>query len=469
LVQTIPGLSSVIDTNTGEVKGGTAAVADYVKSWQDAQTAMIMIESIGSKRRALVAQYDMLPVLKVNMDQAKEAVEKARKELEGIADFNPETGYAIANGSNNVEVAAFNELVESAIEAEDTFNEANNAFVKADAELRKQADAAKELYGNLDGVSEGAKEAGAAVESAFTDEQIKKATEAITELESATKALKDYTDQVFNSTKKALESTLGGFNRMVDPFEQARKKVTDLQTQLNNFEGTASEKNKLNILLTDAQNAIPTIQNLNEALQSQLDFLNDYYDNIAKMKAAGYSDDVIAMVSDGSAQSAAYAKALAEAGANDPRVAEINKKVQDIQQKTTELTGTLTENKLKVDEKAQELTDTWAVAVANLDQYIGAKENTTKTVNGIVEALGEGKEKVRSEVQSIIDMLTELSNANYTIPNVNLTNFGTGGGNGLTVNVHSVTTLDGRTLSNSVSQHQADQLNQMNRSGGVLE
>ena len=469
LTQTIPGLSSIINTNTGEVKGGTTAVENYVKSWQDAQTTLIMLESIASKRRALVAEFDMLPILKVNMEEAKAAVEQARKELEGIADFNPETGYAIANGSNNAQVAAFNKLVDSAIEAEDAFNEANDAFVEADAKLRKQSEAAMQLQGQLDGVSEGAKDAGAAMAESFTDEQIKKATEAITNMKDATKALKDYTDQVFNSTKKSLESTLGGFNRMVDPFEQARKKVEDLGTQLNNFKGTADEKNKLNILYTDAQNAIPTIQNLNEALQSQLNFLNDYYDNIAKMKALGYSDDVIAMVSDGSAQSAAYAKALADTKAGDPNVAEINKKVQDIQQKTTELTGTLTENKLKVDEKAQELTDTWAVAVANLDQYIGAKENTTKTVDGIVEALGEGKEKVRSEVQSIIDMLTELSNASYTVPNVNLTNFGTGGGNGLTVNVHSVTTLDGRTLSNSVSQHQADELNQMNRSGGVLE
>ena len=469
LVQTIPGLSSVIDVNTGRVNGGTVAVEEYVKQWQDAQTAMIMMDAIAQKQSALVTEYSFLPKLKVNMDQAKQAVEQARKELEeqGVQ-FN-EFDMAIANGKNNALVAEYTDLMDKAIEAEDEYNRHKVDYDKAKDGLQQEADAVYQVYGNMVDLTGATGDAGKAMEKAFTQEQITKATEAITNMKDATKALKDYTDQVFNSTKKSLESTLGGFNRMVDPFEQAKKKVVDLKTQLNDFDGKASEKNKLKVLLTDAENAIPTIQNLNEALQSQLDFLNDYYDNIAKMKAAGYSDDVIAMVSDGSAQSAAYAKALAEAGANDPRVAEINKKVQDIQQKTTELTGTLTENKLKVDEKAQELTDTWAVAVANLDQYIGAKENTTKTVDGIIEALGEGKEKVRSEVQSIIDMLTELSNASYTVPNVNLTNFGTGGGNGLTVNVHSVTTLDGRTLTNSVSQHQADQLNQMNRSGGVLE
>jgi hypothetical protein len=181
----------------------------------------------------------------------------------------------------------------------------------------------------------------------------------------------------------------------------------------------------------------------------------------------GYSDQVIAMVSDGSVESAARAKALAEGSKEDRD--KINRRVKEVQDATDKLAGTLTENKLTVDEKAKELTADWEAAMASLDQHDTAKAGVANTMQGIIEGLGEGAESVRTQVQSILDMLAELSNANYTIPNVNLTNFGTGGGNGLTVNVHSVTTLDGRTLSQSVSQHQADQLNQINRSGGVLE
>lgn len=463
LVQTIPGLSEIINTQTGEVKGGADAVRQYIDEWQQGQEKLLYWKAYYAKRDAQIEQESQLRILEIEAGAAQIAYDRARQQH---PEFATAGGQALAKGEFGQEGREYLKVWQNVTEAQKRLTAAREAMAGVDQQLADEKQYLIDKYGEEE---QAATAAGEATAQVFTTEQINNAKEAITELESATKALKDYTDQVFNSTKKALEGTLGGFNRMVDPFEQAKKKVVDLKTQLNDFDGKASEKNKLKVLLTDAQNAIPTIENLNSALQSQLDFLNKYYDNIAKMKAAGYSDDVIAMVSDGSAQSAAYAKALAEAGANDPRVAEINKKVQDIQQKTTELTGTLTENKLKVDEKAQELTDTWAVAVANLDQYIGAKENTTKTVDGIVEALGEGKEKVRSEVQSIIDMLTELSNANYTIPNVNLTNFGTGGGNGLIVNVHSVTTLDGRTLSNSVSQHQADQLNQMNRSGGVLE
>lgn len=474
LVQTMPGLNTIINTQTGEVKGGVTAIQEYTKEYEKMQKAMIAQDALKEMRTVLAKKQTVLFTYELDTKQAEAALEKFEKEHPELAnEYNNGGAWDIANRASSwlfpdEDAKKYVELISNVNKAKESFKQQSDAVDEAANRVAFAEGEINKLTEGMGDLADGAKEAGDATAQVFTTEQINNAKEAITELESATKALKDYTDQVFNSTKKALEGTLGGFNRMVDPFEQARKKVVDLKTQLNDFDGKASEKNKLKVLLTDAQNAIPTIQNLNEALESQLKFLNDYYDNIAKMKAAGYSDDVIAMVSDGSAQSAAYAKALAEAGANDPRVAEINKKVQDIQQKTTELTGTLTENKLKVDEKAQELTDTWAVAVANLDQYIGAKENTTRTLDGIVEALGEGKEKVRSEVQSIIDMLTELSNASYTIPNVNLTNFGTGGGNGLTVNVHSVTTLDGRTLSNSVSQHQADQLNQMNRSGGVL-
>lgn len=37
LTETLPGLASIVDTTTGSITGGTAAIREYVTSWQDAQ------------------------------------------------------------------------------------------------------------------------------------------------------------------------------------------------------------------------------------------------------------------------------------------------------------------------------------------------------------------------------------------------------------------------------------------------
>lgn len=57
LVQTIPGLSSIIDTNTGEVKGGIRAINDYIDEWEAASEKAALLEEIAQERRILSERY----------------------------------------------------------------------------------------------------------------------------------------------------------------------------------------------------------------------------------------------------------------------------------------------------------------------------------------------------------------------------------------------------------------------------
>lgn len=50
LVRTIPGLSSIIDTNTGEIKGGIPAVKAYADEWERASRYQADVEAIRAKR-----------------------------------------------------------------------------------------------------------------------------------------------------------------------------------------------------------------------------------------------------------------------------------------------------------------------------------------------------------------------------------------------------------------------------------
>lgn len=293
---------------------------------------------------------------------------------------------------------------------------------------------------------------------------------AVDDTEKAVKAMKDYSDQVYKSSLNSIEGTLGGFNKIYDSVEQAKQNVNKLEKEWKNFENSGSDADnkkskELHQVWKDAENAIPSIQNLNEALDTQLKFLTDYYDNLTKMKSLGYSDEVIAMVSGGSVEDAGNAKALASTQATDPRIAQINRTVADIKAKSKDVAGAMTENKLTIDEQFKELEQTAADAIAGLNQYDEAKQNVTNTMQGIIDGLDETQATVKNQVQNILDMLSQLSGASYNVPNFNL-NMGTFGPTNPNITVYSHLNLDGKQVASSVSEHQGNSLRTSQRSGG---
>ena len=66
LVKTIPGLSSIINAETGEIKGGRAAVEEYVNAWADGQKKIALLNAQAQKKAALDSKYSELPGLEVD-------------------------------------------------------------------------------------------------------------------------------------------------------------------------------------------------------------------------------------------------------------------------------------------------------------------------------------------------------------------------------------------------------------------
>jgi hypothetical protein len=216
--------------------------------------------------------------------------------------------------------------------------------------------------------------------------------------------------------------------------------------------------------MTGYDEAVPTIARISEGLQSQSKYLQDYINNIARMRELGFSADVLAMVSDGSAQSADYAAELATAGKT--QVEQINSQVADVKAKTAELSTSLTENKLAVDEGLNGLTADWAAAMAELNKYSDAKGNVAQTMQGIIDGLSENAGTVQQQVNSILAMLSSLSGASYgvSIPGVNIDVPGSAS-RGSTIQVNTQLNMDGHAVASAVSTHQASSLRNMERSG----
>ena len=471
LVQTLPGLNSIINTQTGEVSGGTEAVRQYVKEWEEAQRALIIIDSISQKERALIMKYDQIPALKVDVREAQERVNELRKSLEEMYPsmrFDKD-GTILDEGTWNYgDIKEYINALDDLQGKKEELDRQETAYNTAEERLKKEKDAAQELVDQFGDLTKSANEAGEATSNIFTPEVAESAQKAIDETEKAIKALKDYTEQVYNSSLRSVEGTLGGFNRILTPMDEAKQKVQDLTKQLNEFNGTDEEKSRLKILLADANNAIPTIQNLSEALDTQIKFLDDYYKSLDTMRKLGYSEEVIAMVSGGTAQDAANAMALADTRKGDKNIEKINSQVASIKAKSKQLAGAMTENKLAIDQEYKELTQGVTEAIEGLDQYTEAKQNINNTMKGILEGLGDNAKQVQAQVQNILDMISQLSGAPYkTIdlaPGFSM-NIGTSGPINPYFNVSTSVNLNGKQVGSAVSQVQAEQLNQMQRSG----
>jgi hypothetical protein len=491
LVQTIPGLSEIINTQTGEVKGGISAVDEYTKAWAEAQRIMTMIDAQEARRRAVQEKYSQIPGLEIDLMVAENRLKAQKEKLDALKEKYGITGdgYSMIIKTNaagrpaplteyeqqyNDEVAKLGELT-AARDAANEELERQSADYKTALEVLAEGDAAienakngqSELSASLmetSSAAEGAEQAMTRLQQAASDATVFSELQAdLKNYEDALKALNDYTEKAYQSNRQAIASTLNGFAAFQTPAEQAREKMKELEL---------AGKSSAEIIASGYDAAVPTIENMSVALQSQIDHLQAYYDNLAKIKAGGFSADVLAMVSGGTAQDMDYAKALADAidqyGANSDQVRKLNEQVAAVKAKTGELAAAMTENTLAVDENMTALVDNYTKALEGLNQYDGAKANAAQTVQGIVDGLGEKAGQVSDQVNNILSMLAELSGAGYSIPGVNFNSVVTGGaapqGGTQALNVNSHVYLDGKEITNNVSTHMANDMRAQERS-----
>ena len=509
LVQTIPGLSSVINTQTGEVKGGVNAVEEYKQAWVEAQKVMTLIEAQEARRRAVQEKYAQIPGLEIDLKVAENRVKAQKEKIDALKEKYGLTddGYAPIVRMNLTGGSAPLSEWEREYNAEiDKLRELNVARNAANEELERQSGdykAALEVIEEGDKVIEEAKNSqselaqslmetsdaaeGAAdsvtmLQQAASDEQaFAQLQQDIKSYEDALKALTEYTEKAYQSNVKSVQSTLNGFAAMITPAEAAIAKTKELQLQLEKATGDERDRIAKNLesLESETNAAVPTIENMTAALQSQIDHLQAYYDNLAKIKAGGFSADVLAMVSGGTAQDMDYAKALADAvdkyGADSDQVRKLNEQVAEVKAKTGELAATMTENTLAVDENVTALVDAYTKALEGLNQYDGAKASAAETVQGIVVGLGDNAK--------FVAMLAELSNASYTVPGISFNQAVTGGVStgaqqateagtsfleAMAANPVKVQTnvyLDGQQISQNTASHMADSVRAAERSG----
>jgi hypothetical protein len=378
LVQTLPGLSAIINTETGEIKGGTQAVAEYIDKWEDIQTKMVYIDTVKQKEAALSEYEGELSKRFVDMAVANKRRRRAFEALQA-------------------ELANNNVIIEK---EEDLTWEDLGLYAVAG--------------GNLEDLAEAYIDARGASEEATASWQLQKdaceeATEAVAEQRETVEEMVDTEDKA----RIILNQTSGGLLKLKELYKEAEQAADDYRK--NAVEETIKSLDKLTkgfkrLELPTEQDDILSTGEMASNLESQAKFLKDYRENLEKVKEMNLDEGLLAELSDGSEESAAYLAELAKASPED--IEEINRNYQAVKDEKEKLAEGLVESQLKIDKDYQDLLDTkqkFADQLKEIEDILQKDLHATEeTIDGNVNNIATIIEGDLPRVQAAVNRLNEI-------------------------------------------------------------
>lgn len=425
LVKTIPGLSSIINVETGEIKGGTDAVKEYIKAWEDGQVKLAMLGALEQKESALSSRFADLPGLQLDMMVAEKKLRDRNKKIQALmhkygldeayANFLRQGDTGLAESALSVSGATDEDLEEMG-RLSDGYDELVSDVDKTTAAYKLQADALEEAKAaieeyrqTVDEMPGEYEEAGeAAVE--WSEEAKTAAKDAVDALQTALTALNEYVQGVRDATKASIDGTVKGFGEFKTAAQRYDEQITALEDEFKELKKNGKIKGSIDFT-TYANGKTTTIGTMTQSLQAQLDYLKEYQENLAKVKAMGASDAVLASLSDGSTESADYLAALARTG-DEESIKKLNELYAQVDAEKEGLTDVLTQQKLAADEQYDALVQKAKESVEALNLGDAATTAMGDTVAGIAQGIADHVPDVKEQVDAVLAELNRLNTFN---------------------------------------------------------
>jgi hypothetical protein len=422
LVKTIPGLSAIINVETGEVKGGTDAVKEYIKAWENGQTKLAMLGALHEKESALSQRFSDLPGLQLDMAVAERRVREQRKKLD---ELRKKYGFTQADNQRIIQrvdesdnlvafTAAENEWNAAVMELarlEGAARDANDAY-QTQADALEEAKLALEEYRQTIDETYGAAEGAANATDEFWTANAESITTIVNAANDAVKTLSDYAASVRANVSAAVDNTVKGFEFIGNAAERQEKRLKPLRDEMDRLKSEGKDLTNINSRISDAEDVFG-IGNMTENMKSQLKFLQEYKADMEAAREKGFTDEFLSQFADGSVESADWLHVVANASSD--QVKELNDLYTDVTKGKKELTDTLTQQQLSVDDTYTALAAKAKEAVAALDMQELAAENTGKTVEGIATGIADHVDSVKTQVDAIISELDRLNGIGINI------------------------------------------------------
>lgn len=410
LVETLPGLNSIINTETGEINGGIEAVYDYVDAWEEAQKKLIAMNALEEKRQALANKRVELVDYEVSARADRIAQENWEAQHPDIAANVQKYGSLWLRDNAPGDVARqYADLITAANNSSKAFDEQSQAVADAEEKLKLYEQAVEEMPGDIEMVTE--------AENEMTAATAEVATEAEKAFNEALDAVNEYRQAVQKATREQVDNSIGGFTKMKTAAQQAEEAANAYQEFADSLKDADLSARELEIKL-DAANKQITAQSMTQALQSQVAFIEEYKKNLEDVKNTGLIDEnIIAQLSDGSQESAQYLHAMAEAARSGDTKAltDLNDAWKAVNEGKDSFVDTLTQQKLAVDDTYDSMVAKAQEAAKNLDVSEMAGESTGNNIQAMADAITGKLPEVVSAVNAVLAELNRLNDWGVTI------------------------------------------------------
>ena len=368
LTQTIPELAELINLETDEINGGTAALYANIEAWRQRATAQAYQEQLNQiyKKNSEVVLH--AAIAEVRLSDAKEELTAAEQAQQDELD---------RQGA----------LWETATKQMQEYYEQTGVVCEATAFLGESSD---EMQWKLEQAQQRVEDAQHSIktfENAIKDDN--EALEAAkTEIEAAERAVKNLTGAMEDGAGAAgdaargqeeLSAAFGSTKEQIDTITQAYQEA---------FEAARSSVESQYSLWSDVDQIVETTAGtINDNLTKQIDHWQSYNDSLAKLRER--SDDIegladiIGSFADGSAESVNAVAGMAVA--NDDDLKKMVENWQSLKKSQQEAEESIAEYRSSFGEQMDALQSDLEDDIAAMDLGSEAKENGRATIQGFID------------------------------------------------------------------------------------
>ena len=397
LTNAVPELSDLIDTQTDSIEGGTAALRANAQAWEEQAKAQAYQDYMSGVMEQYNAVMEEAAANEMELTKAQIQAETAAKGMDaayqsilktlGMTDEQFKATYGSVDNLNSINTGL--DMVSTGL------LDLQNQYVEYRDELG-QAQDAEELYqAALD-------EGNGALEEAQT--AIDEASAAYDRLTESTSGTGDAVGEGAEQINSALSNVNSTVQELADSYNEA------YEAALGSIEGQYS--------LWDEAAAVSetSIGSINSALQSQIDYWNQYNENLASLndRAADIEglSELLATFADGSASSVSAIAGMVNASDEDlQQMVESYAQLQQAQQDTSDSLADLTTG---FSNQMDELQASLVEDIAAMDLSEEARQSGIATIQGYISAAGSMRGQVAAAYADLGSVATSALQGNKT-------------------------------------------------------
>ena len=379
LCETVPDLAESIDLTTDSIQGGTEALRAQTEAWQKNAEAQAYQEAyrnlMGEYNQVLVEQAENSLRLTEAQARLQSAEEKraalldeiARMEADGSWRENEDKAeyyYDLGRQVNTLsdEISQGQKMVDAYQEALDL---SNAAAEEARAATEGYAQAMAGLTGDSQGAARAVDDVTASV-LAMSDSLVNEATVGILEAGAAMGISVGVLSQEYGEAYTAAYDSISG---QMGLFEQMSVEVET------------------------------SVSGMIASLESQAAYMAGYSENLRAAAEMGLSEGLIAQLSDGSTESAAYLQEIVNNGQG--KIDELNAAFAKVQEGKEDFSATVAEMQTNLQSTMDEAARTVDSTVQEMDMYREAAQSARSTMQGFIDGANGMAESVQTAYRNV--------------------------------------------------------------------